>query len=346
MLPKTFISVQFLRFVAAMLVVLSHANYASGVYFPASSASSVTYLFEFGHCGVHIFFVISGFVMVYSTFMPSPAMSPRDFLFRRFFRIYPIYWVYAAAYLIWKISDQSFLIADVFKSLALWPGYSSLLIGQGWTLSYEVYFYICFAVAIPLGMKRSVIALLVFFAASIALRKFLPIEQPVADLISNPLLLEFIAGCGIAAAVLSGFKLSLAACRSMMGFAALIFVAGLDFGYSRLPTIIVWGIPSALLVAGFVLAEVAGQTINSKLARLGDSSYSLYLIHAILLAGMFYATSFLMSDIHLLERIALCAVFSVACCVTAIILFKFVERRLYGLRFVRTKPALETASTT
>jgi exopolysaccharide production protein ExoZ len=179
-----------------MLVVLSHASYLSDFYFPKSNSALVTYLFDFGHCGVHIFFVISGFVMVYSTFSTTPAMSPSAFLLRRFFRIYPIYWVYALAYLAWKITDpaQSLPLVDILKSLALWPGYSSLLIGQGWTLSYEVYFYICFMVVIPLGMSRGVIALFTFFIASIALRRFLPIHQSTADLVSNSLLLEFIAG--------------------------------------------------------------------------------------------------------------------------------------------------------
>jgi exopolysaccharide production protein ExoZ len=348
MSPKTFISVQFLRFVAAMLVVLSHANYVADAFFPKSSSTLVTYLLDFGRCGVHIFFVISGFVMVYSTFSRVPAMSPRDFLMRRFFRIYPIYGLYALAYLAWKITEsgQPLAVVDVLRSLALWPGYSSLLIGQGWTLSYEVYFYICFAVVIPLGMKRSIAALLTFFVISIALRRLLPIEQPAADIISNPLLLEFLAGCGIAAAVLNGFELSLTACRLTIGLAVLIFVAGLCLGYNRIPTVLVWGIPSTLLVGGFAFAEIKGQKINQKVAELGDSSYSLYLIHAILLNGMFYATSRLILDLGLLERVVLCVLFSMACCATAIICFKFIERRLYFLRFVRAKPALGTASPT
>jgi exopolysaccharide production protein ExoZ len=341
MLPKTFVSVQFLRFIAALLVVLSHANYLADFYFPKSNSALVTYLFDFGHCGVHIFFVISGFVMVYSTFSPSPAMSPRDFLLRRFFRIYPIYWLYALAYLAWKVSEsgQPLPLSDVLRSLALWPGYSSLLIGQGWTLSYEVYFYVCFAVAIPLGVNRGLIGLFTFFVVSIALRRLLPIDQPVADVISNPILLEFIAGCGIAAAVLNEINISLTTCRLAIGSAVMSFVAGLYFGYDKIPTVIGWGIPSALLVGGFALAELKGQTINEKLAALGDSSYSLYLIHAILLNGMFYTSSHFISGFGLLERLVLCALFSVVCCLIAIVCFNLIERRLYRLRVVRIKPA-------
>lgn len=329
-----------------MLVVLSHAGYLADVYFPKSSSALVTYLFDFGHCGVHIFFVISGFVMVYSTFSPSPAMLPRDFLMRRFFRIYPIYWAYALVYLVWKISESGEPIptGDVFRSLALWPGYSSLLIGQGWTLSYEVYFYLCFAVVIPLGMIRGPIALSALFVASIALRKLLPIDQPSVDIISNPILLEFIAGCGIATAALSGIKLSMAIYRLAIVVAVTAFAVGLCFGYNRIPTVIAWGIPSTLLVGGFAFAELRGRTINHKMAMLGDSSYSLYLIHALLLKGMFYATSRLVSELGMLERIVLCVLFSAACCAIAVIFFKFIERRLYTLRVIRPKPALGTAA--
>jgi exopolysaccharide production protein ExoZ len=339
MFPRTFLSVQFLRFIAALLVVLSHANYVAGVYWSNSNSPTVSYLFDFGHSGVHIFFVISGFVMVYSTFSSTPAMSPRDFLLRRFLRIYPIYWLYALGYLVWKIGEMGPLPApDIVRSLLLSPGYSSLLIGQGWTLSYEVYFYLCFAAAITLGMNRGLIALSMFFVVSIALRKLLPIDDPTAGLISNSLLLEFIAGSGIAAAVLNGFQIPMFACRAAIGTAVLAFGAGVWFGYDRIPTVISWGAPSALLVGGLAFAELKGHIPNrmKRAAYLGDSSYSLYLLHTILLSGMFYGASRVFSGNHF-ERLILCVVFSVACCLISIICFNWIEKRISRMRIHLTR---------
>jgi len=144
MLPKTFLSIQFLRFVAAFAVVLSHSEFISGVYWPKDTTAS--YMFGFGHVGVHIFFVISGFVMVYSTFARSSEGIPvSDFLWRRFVRIFPIYWIYAAVYVGF---GHQIGMADAVGSLLLLPRYSSLIIGQGWTLSFELYFYICFTCTI------------------------------------------------------------------------------------------------------------------------------------------------------------------------------------------------------
>jgi exopolysaccharide production protein ExoZ len=140
MLPDTFKSIQFLRFIAAFLVALSHAEYISRNHWPRMPMGS--YLFGFGACGVHIFFVISGFVMVYATFARSRAGIPASkFVWRRFVRIFPIYWIYAAVYL---AAGHQISLRDTIGSLLLLPGYSSLIIGQGWTLSFELYFYICF----------------------------------------------------------------------------------------------------------------------------------------------------------------------------------------------------------
>ena len=63
------------------------------------------------------------------------------------------------------------------------------------------------------------------------------------------------------------------------------FAFGLWFGYDRVPAALIWGIPSGLLVLGLVLQERAGAIPNwvRRSAWLGDSSYTLYLLHAILL---------------------------------------------------------------
>jgi peptidoglycan/LPS O-acetylase OafA/YrhL len=134
----------------------------------------------------------------------------------------------------------------------------------------------------------------------------------------------------------------MAACRLALIGGVLLFVAGLSFGYDRIPSVICWGIPSVMLVSALVFAELNGLTINHRLAKLGDSSYSLYLVHAILLNGIFYAASHLVSDLGPLQRLLLCASFSAACCLIAVVFFNLIERKLYRLRFVLAKPAPAT----
>ena len=64
-------SIQVFRFFAAFSVMLVHMP-----------------IFEFGHWGVDIFFVISGFIMMYIT-----EKNNNYFLIKRFIRIIPLYWI-------------------------------------------------------------------------------------------------------------------------------------------------------------------------------------------------------------------------------------------------------------
>src|SRR5665213_3234536 len=95
-------SIQFLRFVAATLVVISHTTWAIQDYFAGTLPSlfiRITDVAHFGGSGVHIFFVISGFIMVYTSFKRSDrTFSTSQFLIRRIIRIYPIYILYSLIY--------------------------------------------------------------------------------------------------------------------------------------------------------------------------------------------------------------------------------------------------------
>src|SRR6185295_17913186 len=93
-------SIQFLRFVAATLVVLFHTSIALEKYFPGGLSHAIVSNAVIGAAGIHIFFVISGFIMVHSSFESATGQFDQaKFAFRRFARIYPIYVVYAFVYL-------------------------------------------------------------------------------------------------------------------------------------------------------------------------------------------------------------------------------------------------------
>ena len=91
-------SIQLLRSVAATLVVLFHAQQAFATRVSPALFHHEGYLFGFGAVGVHIFFVISGFIMVLTSCQPDRPYNAGRFFRRRFLRIYPIYWLCALAY--------------------------------------------------------------------------------------------------------------------------------------------------------------------------------------------------------------------------------------------------------
>ncbi len=280
-------SIQFLRFVAATLVVLFHAHLAiSNRLLPSPADEYELYLFGFGAVGVHIFFVISGYIMVLTNSKPGKSFDAPRFFKKRIIRIYPIYWLLLALYIIVNsiIGDgYDFSVGELLAASLLIPGHASLVIGPAWTLSFEMYFYLIFGVALMIGLFRGILMLSVFFCAMIMLGIAAgPFQQPLA-MVTSSLLIEFIFGAWIAYLTIN-WKLprwlGLAAILGSIG----LFAAGLAVGYETLPSIIIWGIPSALLILGVVVVEdYHVPSFVRKLSPLGDSSYTLYLAHILMI---------------------------------------------------------------
>jgi len=140
---QTLNNIQMLRAVAALLVVFHHAlpHYAA----MGGKIALISSLSEWGFVGVDIFFVISGFIMAYTTFNKERTFdNAKTFFKHRLFRIYLGYWPFFFVMLLilfvtnpQKISDLDvvgsfFLInVDMFQ----------LVLPISWSLSYELYFY-------------------------------------------------------------------------------------------------------------------------------------------------------------------------------------------------------------
>src|SRR3984957_15377523 len=86
--------VQTLRFLAAGSVVTFHSLGTAMKYFPGQNAD-IASAFRYGDPGVDIFFVISGFIICYSTYFTTTTST--QFLWRRLQRIVPLYWFYTFA---------------------------------------------------------------------------------------------------------------------------------------------------------------------------------------------------------------------------------------------------------
>lgn len=280
-------SIQFLRFVAATLVVLFHSHLAiSNRLSPDSAVQADLYLFGFGAVGVHIFFVISGYIMVLTNSRPDRPFSAKQFYKKRFIRIYPIYWLIAALYLVINTvmgSPYELTPYSLISSLLLLPDHAPLIIGPAWTLAFEMYFYLIFGIAMIFGLVRGLILLSIFFTLSMAFGLMVRPTNEFVALITNNLLAEFLVGAWIAWVTLR-FKFP-----AWLGYAAiagslLLYAGGIAIGYESLPSAIIWGVPSALLIFGAVVLEHHVQpAFVTRLAPLGDSSYTLYLLHILLI---------------------------------------------------------------
>jgi exopolysaccharide production protein ExoZ len=283
----TILSVQILRFVAAFAVTLYHAHGA--VMIAAGAPKEVAYqgIWHLGASGVHIFFVISGFVMVLTSFKGDRAIAPSTFLRRRFLRIYPIYWVLALIYILaHALIGSAYELTGVqyAGALALVSTHAALIIGPGWTLAYEVYFYLCFAVSLMIGSIRALFALTVFFLCSVVAGMMFSGIADAFPLATNGLLLEFILGCWLGYGFLGRPQwIARVGWPGLLIGTAALLLSGL-YDALRIPTVLAWGIPSFLIVAGALSLE---HRLKGRLARavalLGDSSYFLYLSHILLI---------------------------------------------------------------
>lgn len=326
-------SVQFLRFFAAALVTFHHSSEFLAEKFPGVMPRPVLYLTGFGASGVHIFFVISGFVMVFTS-LSGEHLKPSVFLAKRFIRIFPIYWICAALYILYgdTIDARNVYQAQrLIGSLLLLPSDASLIIGQAWSLSYELYFYVCFAAILKLRPRIGLILLTSVFLLCIAFRSTLSLSNPLVALATSPLLIEFLAGAWIGYIAISGCKIDPVTSVVLIILGVIGFIIGIVLGYDRVPFFITWGLPSALLVGGFVFAEIGGMSIKSvaAISFLGDSSYSLYLIHPLFIQ---FLLLFLLNQkiipTQLASALSLCAILTALCIVAAIALYNSVERNL------------------
>ena len=284
--PVKLHSIQFLRALAAMLVVIYHAQQSFSERITPVSFTNESYFFAFGAVGVHIFFVISGFIMIFTSKF-EPCFDAKAFFRRRILRIYPIYWICAAMYLgghaIMGI-PYDLGIREFLGAVLLVPDYSSKIIGPGWTLAYEVFFYICFGFFMIAGLNLGLVLLTLTFFITVALGVVLPFDNLLWNFATNSLLLEFLAGSAIGWLFVRDY-LPQRGGVTVIIIAVALFAAGIAIGYDRFPSALMWGLPSVLLIAGSVMFEskrVLPKWIE-KMGYFGDSSYALYLIHILLI---------------------------------------------------------------
>lgn len=294
-----FKNIQALRAVAALLVLAFHVYAVEGKYFGRHVVPAV--LGTFGTCGVDLFFVISGFAMTTSTRGQFRSRNAAVFfLGRRAMRIYPMYWLYSLMVLAvmsvlpqWSNASTG-RYPDVLRSLLLLPGGTLPLLLQGWSLIYEMFFYVVFAVLLACIAERFfTIALAGWALVTCALAYLLAsarVAGPSLQIVGDPLVLEFIAGClsALIWPAMRGFRSFL---LPAIGVSMLVgsVAIGQRLGFDE---ILRWrafyfGVPAFFVVLGAASLEVHEKMVVARLPSiLGDASYSLYLSHVLVISAV------------------------------------------------------------
>lgn len=280
--------IQYLRAVAALGVVVFHAAERNGGHFVIGAA------------GVDVFFVVSGFIMwvLAETRQPSPAA----FLKERAERIVPLYWIATAVMVAGGLAglfpNMKLTAFHVFGSFAFIPHVSPSdggtwpVLVQGWTLNYEMFFYVLFAAVLFLPAAKRFPVLALVFGALVCLGLALQPDGPVLRTYTSPLMAEFLVGAAIGKLWVAhrmppaalGIPLVVA---STAGF-ALVGFGYLPYGPAALAPL------SGMLLVGVLCLEKAGHVRHIWAPTyLGDASYSIYLWHTIAISVVVKASGIL-----------------------------------------------------
>lgn len=279
--------IQVLRFIAALAVVLCHsAFYAQERLDPAS------FRYGPGSNGVSLFFVISGFVMILaSEKLHGTADGWKHFATRRIVRIVPLYWVATTIKLAVLLSAAHFVLhaeinwGYILKSYFFIPAVNidnqiKPLLGVGWTLLFEMFFYAVFTLCLLFQINAIRWCAGLFGLMTVA--SFFKTEawSPALQFYANPVVLNFLWGM-LAARLIQK--------RIYMPKSISIALVVLSLAYLFLPRTHEWGgtilfgIASLLTVYGGACIEKTCRiSVPNIFVFLGAASYSIYLFHPLL----------------------------------------------------------------
>jgi exopolysaccharide production protein ExoZ len=274
------VHIQVLRLVAAVAVVAFHVLGVPPDGFKVPE-SAISFVLSYGGRGVDLFFVISGFIIFYATH--GAGLTPAEFLRRRVTRIVPLYFVVIAAVTLLAImlpatfgAPDWYTPRHILKSLAFiaFTDGDMPVVYVGWSLEYEMYFYL--VTALLMALTRDVWRNIVMVFSALALAGRIPgVDAALGHyaFFVDPMILEFVLGVIVGHVFVNGRLGWPMAAAAAAAIAALLAT-------DPVSRVIVSGIPSAGLVAAAAFIgrrRTAPAWPELALARLGDASYSIYL---------------------------------------------------------------------
>jgi peptidoglycan/LPS O-acetylase OafA/YrhL len=278
------------RALACLWVFLSHA--VPG--YRPSANSTLLYLTEPGYLGVDVFFILSGFILaiVYADLAPRVG-AIAAFLTRRLFRVYPLNfalmvciglnaWAHGRIGAGWF--DMHYFVPYLLMIESLLPGPSHVgWLPTNWSVGIEILLYIAFPVA-AFTLRRTRSRLLWAPLAALAISECIIQHAWLARTDGMAGFLRGAVAFGLGAVMAALWRRRpaprrlIVACMEVLPFAAALVC---------LLQQRVWPVPLLAAVSIAALAWQSGplaRLLSTRLAVwLGDISYSIYLVHGLIL---------------------------------------------------------------
>jgi exopolysaccharide production protein ExoZ len=281
-------AIQALRGIAALGVNFAHLSVSFAYVFGLKKAIPDFFI---GNAGVDLFFVISGFIIVYASEKLFATLGARSsFFVRRVIRIVPLYWLATSFQVflfyqlerldlyspLWRSIVASFLFLPIPRS----DGAIVPILQAGWTLNFEMIFYLIFTVSIARTRDRAVVISSLFLIALVIFGlAFGHSLQIYLTHFTNPLVLEFLMGTWIALAFRHQIFIERKFVIPLIVVGACLIYFSPSNGAQNLFRVSTWGLGSAAIVAGAALGRINSISPWNPLVLVGEASYSIYLTH-------------------------------------------------------------------
>jgi peptidoglycan/LPS O-acetylase OafA/YrhL len=283
-----------LRAVAAIAALLYHLFHLVKLPLPPGCGFVGTH---FG-LGVKLFFVLSGFSLCHSTCHTLGRRTwIRDYALKRFFRIAPLFYAMLAVWVgfFWMrgvSTDFSTVVLNLSFSYNLVPGKHESLVAAGWTIGVEMLFYCLLPVLLAtVGSLRTAVGL--FLVAAVVSHAGREALAGGGDLLARYAGLSFICSLVVFAAGIAAYHLWRALPAGRWAAVAVAVVtlglAALLLSPLRAGLLGPWGVVVplwSLCFAGLTVWQAAapGLLLASRpMQFLGDRSYSIYLLHPLVI---------------------------------------------------------------
>ena len=283
-------SVQCLRAVAALFVVGFHGTLLWHDNFLPSVKP-----WDNGNSGVDLFFIISGFIMMVSSRrLLGLADGWRRFIVHRMVRIVPMYWLTTIAKLLsiaavpeltrhTYLTTWNTIASFLFLPSADGAGFVKPVLAVGWTLSFEMLFYLVFAAALFFARDPLIVVGVAMTGLALVSLVAQP-DWPAVTTLASPFVLEFVFGLVIGRAfVARRLQEASPAWAVPMAAAGLVGLAvvPVDGPWER---VAFWGLAASAALCGSVACERwLGRQLPDLFVRIGEASYSMYLTHGFVL---------------------------------------------------------------
>jgi peptidoglycan/LPS O-acetylase OafA/YrhL len=275
-------SLQALRGIAALMVLLFHLTEAL---YQTASINFLGGFFRFANSGVEIFFVLSGFIISYTAHHLISTKRVKEYVFKRFIRVYPIYWIAITFFIVPAIvfelnSGYVFSFYNLLSTYMLFPEHP-MIYGVSWSLSHEVYYYALFALLI-ISRKFIFVYFLIVAVVIFRVLGFVSFEHSalLRLMFSQNVILFFMGMTTFYIFHKNLFSPSRIVCIAVIAICVSAFLLfGQNF-HEHIFASMFYGVTTSFLIFFSTNLEIGHDVeVPYPFILLGDASYVLYLVH-------------------------------------------------------------------